>query len=54
MDLASNLKKMIDPAIRREMSKLGIKKIYEKFSWEIIARQRMADYESFLKSKVDK
>ena len=47
LDLASVLQKMIDPDIREQMSLKGIVKINEKFSWEIIAKERLNDYRSF-------
>jgi len=51
IDLASTIKKMIDPDIRKNMSAIGVRKINESFSWEIIARERLNDYQLFLENR---
>ncbi len=51
LDLAGALQKMIDPEIRKQMGLKGLAKINEKFSWEMIATERLNDYISFGKNK---
>jgi glycosyltransferase involved in cell wall biosynthesis len=47
LDLAAVLQKMLDPEIRQQMGLRGIEKIKEKFSWELIATERLKDYRFF-------
>ncbi|NOU19896.1 MAG: glycosyltransferase family 4 protein [Bacteroidales bacterium] len=47
-DLVRVLMKMKDEEIRNRFSRFGVEKIREKYSWDIIAKDRVRDYQSFL------
>ena len=51
LHLAATLQKMLSPEIRKQMSINGIKKIEEKFSWKVIATERLEDYKVFKEHK---
>jgi glycosyltransferase involved in cell wall biosynthesis len=44
--LAESLRTLDRPAIRRSLGDEGTRKVSELFSWETLARQRLADYDS--------
>jgi glycosyltransferase involved in cell wall biosynthesis len=47
-DLAQQLATLVDPQRRRQMGNHGARKMRERFSWLVIARQRVRDYEAAL------
>lgn len=47
-DLARKIESLANPELRRRLGETGTKKMREKYSWEKIARDRMADYQSAL------
>jgi len=51
LDLARQLVQMQDRGVRRSMSLKGVQKVRERFSWEKIARDRLADYHAFLNNQ---
>lgn len=42
------LRRLEDPALRRQLGEAGTRKIRERFSWDRLAQDRVADYESFV------
>jgi glycosyltransferase involved in cell wall biosynthesis len=48
-DLVRALRELRDPARRRGLGEAGARKMAEKFSWDVIARRRLRDYEAALK-----
>jgi glycosyltransferase involved in cell wall biosynthesis len=51
-DLGRQLLKLQQLSIRKEMSEIGVKKVIEKFSWNIIASSRIKDYKMYLKNGI--
>lgn len=47
-DLAKQIWKLSEPALRQEMGQRGVEKIRESFSWRHIAKERLQDYEAAL------
>jgi glycosyltransferase involved in cell wall biosynthesis len=47
-DLANRLLELRDPAVRTVMGEHGAAKVREQFSWDVIARRRIHDYEEAL------
>jgi glycosyltransferase involved in cell wall biosynthesis len=43
-DLAEKIRSLADPARRAELGAVGAKRMIELFSWDSIARRRLADY----------
>ncbi len=48
-NLARQIYRLSDPAVRIQMSEYGTKKVREHFSWDCIARKRVRDYEMALR-----
>ncbi len=44
-DLADKIRLLSDPARRRQLGDAGARRITELFSWNAIARHRLAEYE---------
>lgn len=51
-DLAAQLLKLKDTSLRNQMGEIGVRKIMDNFSWDIIASARMKDYKMFLKNGI--
>ncbi|PYV78306.1 MAG: hypothetical protein DMG96_08360 [Acidobacteria bacterium] len=49
-DLADTLRKLGDAQTRSELGIAGARKMHTYFSWDIIARRRMSDYEASLRT----
>jgi len=47
-DLAEKIRSLTDPERRRQLGSVGARRMAELFSWESIARQRLADYAASL------
>jgi len=45
-DLAEKIRSLNDPVRRRELGSTGARRMTELFSWDAIARRRLADYEA--------
>ncbi|MGA8709323.1 MAG: glycosyltransferase family 4 protein [Steroidobacteraceae bacterium] len=45
-DLAQKIRSLSEPAHRRELGSVGARRMVELFSWDAIARRRLADYEA--------
>lgn len=52
LDLAARLRTLADATRRETMSAIGIEHMRENFSWDRIARERIADYELALSGRV--
>lgn len=48
-DLARQLLALADPQVRRRLGRMGAARIQRDFSWDVIARKRLRDYESALR-----
>jgi len=49
-DLAAKLLSLRDPELRRRMGAIGSARIRERFSWTVLARKRIEDYATSLRS----
>jgi glycosyltransferase involved in cell wall biosynthesis len=49
LDLANNIMKMKDKALRHKLGSFGVEKIQKNYSWDKIAKERIADFEMFIK-----
>ena len=47
-DLIKTIMEMKDEKLRSRLSEYGVEKILKKYSWDIIAKERVEDYKSFL------
>ena len=50
-DLAEKIRGLNDPARRLELGSIGARRMTELFSWNAIARQRLADYQAALANR---
>ncbi len=50
-DMIKVLLKLTDNKLRDQMSQIGVEKIVNNYSWDILARGRAVDYENSLKTK---
>jgi glycosyltransferase involved in cell wall biosynthesis len=48
-DLARQIQRLTDPQLRRQFGETGVKRMRADYSWDRIARLRLADYEASLK-----
>lgn len=51
-DLAQKVRSLSDPERRRQLGSVGARRMVERFSWDSIARQRLADYEAAVAMRV--
>lgn len=51
-DLAQKVRSLSDPERRRQLGSVGAHRMGERFSWDSIARQRLADYEAAVAMRV--
>jgi glycosyltransferase involved in cell wall biosynthesis len=50
-DLAEKIALLRDPAYRQQLGSVGARRMVELFSWDALARQRIAEYEAVLASR---
>jgi glycosyltransferase involved in cell wall biosynthesis len=50
-DLAQQLLRLSSPEIRLRMGETGMRRVRTRFSWNVIAQQRLQDYEEALRPK---
>lgn len=50
-DLADKIRELSDPGRRHQLGSVGARRMVELFSWDSIARRRLADYEAALSAR---